>query len=77
MYVKRLAGLVSGLTFTHMCTHARSSTHGGDCFNPGAWCGWWFDGGASPAATATPFSTHPLSLSLSLTELVRTLTRLH
>jgi hypothetical protein len=74
MYVKRLAGLVSGLTFTHMCTHARSSMHGGDCFNPGAWCGWWFDGGAPPAATATPFSTRtPLSRVTLCTLTTRTM----
>ena len=52
---------------TDLCTHvyARTQLHAwGGCFNPGAWCGWWFDGGACTGCTVPPppFSTGtPLS----------------
>jgi hypothetical protein len=62
--VKRLAGLVSGLAFAHMCTHARISMHGEAASTQGLGAG---DGSTVEphrlhSATATPFSTGtPLS----------------
>ena len=62
--MKRLAGLLSGLSFTHVCTHAHISIHGEAASTQGLAAG---DGSTVEphrlhSATATPFSTGtPLS----------------
>ena len=64
LYVKRLAGLVSGLTFAHTCTHARISMHGEAASTQalGAGDGSTVEPHRLHSATATPFSTGtPLS----------------
>jgi hypothetical protein len=53
-------GIRTGLyTHVYACTHLHAR---GGWFNPGAWCGWWFDGGAAPAAQChrhTVLDRHP------------------
>jgi hypothetical protein len=64
LYVKRLAGLVSGLACTHVCAHARISMHGGAASTQelGAGDGSTVEPHRLHSATATPFSTGtPLS----------------
>jgi hypothetical protein len=64
LYVKRLAGLLSGLAFTHMSTHARISMHRETASTQalGAGEGSTVEPHRLHSATATPFSTGiPLS----------------